>query len=212
MAAGIGAAERNTGSDMTEFMAERPSRDWAAVGLRGIFAILLGVAALVWPGIYLRVLVMLFAGFLFFSGLASIAMAFRRRPARYAWFDIVKGFLEIALALIIVLLPGASMVVPVYIIAVWALFSGAAEIVLAVRWKIAPKFDLLMVAVALISIGFGIFLFLQPRAGVVLVSWLIGIYALVVGASYIFQAYRLRKWRTGADARPVDVPEGDEET
>jgi len=74
--------------------------------------------------------------------------------------------------------------------------TGLLEILTAVRWRAALQDTLFVVAAGLVSIGFAVFLILRPAAGAVTVAWLIGIYALFVGASHVLRAYRLRKART----------------
>jgi uncharacterized membrane protein HdeD (DUF308 family) len=174
-------------------VSRRDASDWIVVGIRGVFALLFGAAALAWPGIYLRVLVLLFAGFLFLSGLSLVGLVIRRWKQRSAWFDVVKGALEIALAVVVALWPGVTAVVLLYVIGAWALATGLLEFLTAVRWRAALADKLLIAAAGLVSVGFGLFLVLRPAAGAVTVAWLIGIYALFVGASYVFRAYRLKR-------------------
>jgi uncharacterized membrane protein HdeD (DUF308 family) len=52
----------------------------------------------------------------------------------------------------------------------------------------------LLVLSGIISILFGIILFGLPGAGVVALSWSLGIYTLLFGISLIGAAFRLRHW------------------
>jgi uncharacterized membrane protein HdeD (DUF308 family) len=50
----------------------------------------------------------------------------------------------------------------------------------------------LLVLCGIISVLLGIILFVQPAAGVVALSWWLGIYALLFGIALISAAFRLR--------------------
>ena len=52
-------------------------RNWGWVVLRGVVAIVFGIATLLWPGITLAALVLLFGAYAFLDGLMMIAS---RRP------------------------------------------------------------------------------------------------------------------------------------
>ena len=52
----------------------------------------------------------------------------------------------------------------------------------------------LLVLSGIISVLLGIILFVQPGAGVVALSWWLGIYALLFGIALIGAAFRMRHW------------------
>jgi hypothetical protein len=72
--------------DMTAALA----RNWWAIALRGVFAILFGAIALVLPGVTIASLLLLFAAYMIVDGILAIVAAIRaaRRHERW-WF--LKG-------------------------------------------------------------------------------------------------------------------------
>ena len=71
-------------------MLQTLARNWWAIVLRGIFAVLFGLGTFFWPGITLAVLVLLYGGYLFVDGIFAILWAlakrhFRGRSSWSAW-------------------------------------------------------------------------------------------------------------------------------
>ena len=60
-------------------MLETLSRNWWAVALRGVAAILFGVLALVWPGITVFALVIVFGAYALVDGAFTLVAAFGNR-------------------------------------------------------------------------------------------------------------------------------------
>src|SRR3954452_19460502 len=60
-------------------MLETLSRHWWAVALRGVAAILFGVLALVWPGITIFALVVVFGAYVLVDGAFTLVAAFGSR-------------------------------------------------------------------------------------------------------------------------------------
>ena len=81
-----------------------------------------------------------------------------------------------------------------FVIGAWAIVTGVFEIVQAVglRHVIANEWLLLLSGAA--SVIFGVLIFF-PRAGLVAVVWLIGIYAIVFSVLLIGLSLRLRSLR-----------------
>ena len=81
----------------TEAMNEILANNWWAVALRGVIAILFGIAAFALPFFTLLSLVVIFAVFSFVDGVFGIIMAVRgaRRGERWIWL-LLNGILGIA--------------------------------------------------------------------------------------------------------------------
>ncbi|MBV9964192.1 MAG: DUF308 domain-containing protein, partial [Alphaproteobacteria bacterium] len=87
-----------------------------------------------------------------------------------------------------------ALVAIIYFIAIWAVISGIALIAAGIA-MIRVNGEWLLVLSGIISILLGIILFVQPGAGVIALSWWLGIYALLFGISVISAAFRLRHWQ-----------------
>src|SRR5215213_8985347 len=109
-----------------------PARNWWALALRGLAAVLFGLAALFWPGLVLAVLIVLFGAYALVDGVLAIIAAFRssgrgmRRPLL-----LIEGVIGILFGLVALFLPGLTALALLYIIAFWAILSGIARIAMA---------------------------------------------------------------------------------
>jgi uncharacterized membrane protein HdeD (DUF308 family) len=58
-------------------MLDTLARTWWAIALRGLVAVLFGVAAFIWPGLTLTVLVILWGAYALVDGVFALVAAFR---------------------------------------------------------------------------------------------------------------------------------------
>jgi len=87
--------------------------------------------------------------------------------------------------------------------------TGVAEIVAAIRLRKQIRHEWLWILSGLLSVAFGVLLFLLPAAGAVALAIWIGAYMLVFGALLIAFGVRLRRWgrmdRSSDDGIPGGV-------
>ena len=164
---------------------------WLAA-VRGIVAILFGIAALVWPGISLLILVYLFGAYVLANGLLALFSMFRERRLVSAWWAVLlEGLVGIAAGLVVFLWPGITILVLLMLIAAWAVVLGIFEIAAAFASDKAAGERWMMGIAGALSIIFGILLFRHPGPGLLTVIWLIGFYAIIWGITLI--AYSLQR-------------------
>jgi uncharacterized membrane protein HdeD (DUF308 family) len=168
--------------------------NWWALAIRGVFAIIFAVIAFVWPGITAAALVLLFGAYALVDGIFSLIAALRaaRHHGRSGAL-LLEGILDLIIAAIVFFWPVEALVAIIYFIAIWAVISGIALIAAGIA-MIRVNGEWLLVLSGIISILLGIILFVQPGAGVVALSWWLGVYALLFGISLIGAASRLRHW------------------
>jgi uncharacterized membrane protein HdeD (DUF308 family) len=186
--------------------------DWRAAAVRGAAAVLFGFLALVWPGLTLTALVLLYGAFVLVHGVSTLAdvlthapgTAGRRGPLAF------MGIVSVAAGIVTFLWPGITALVLLYIIAAWAVVTGAMEIAAAIELRRVIRREWLLVLGGVLSIAFGIVLVAAPGTGALAVTWLIGWYSVVYGALLVALAVRLRRWQLqarpqGQTARPVSA-------
>jgi uncharacterized membrane protein HdeD (DUF308 family) len=164
------------------------AKNWWVLMLRGIFAVLFGVAAFAWPGPTLVALVFLYGAYALVDGVTALwAGAFAR-----AWWLVLSGVLGIIVGVGTFFYPGITAVALFYLIAAWAVSRGIFEIVagIALRKQITGEWALILGGI--FSIIFGVVLVAYPVPGVLALVWLIGTYALVFGVTMIVMAFQLR--------------------
>lgn len=171
------------------------ARNWWIVLLRGIAAIVFGLAAFAWPGLTLAVLVIMFGAFCLVDGIFSTIDAITFRKERDDWkFGLFDGVLGIIVGGLMLLMPGISAFALLLLVAAWAIFGGILRIMAAIRLRKQIEGEWFLVLSGLLSIVFGVAIAALPHAGLVSIAWIIGFWALVFGAMFIFLALRLRKF------------------
>ncbi len=172
---------------MSEVLAE----SWWAVGLRGILGILFGLICLLTPGLAVEVFVILFAAYMLVDGVFAIAAGVKAARNGERWgLLILEGIVDLAAGLVAVLWPAITLVALVWLIAIWAVVTGALMLAGAFslnldhgRWWLALG--------GIASVIFGILLVIEPLIGAVVLTLWIGAYALVFGIFLLILAFQL---------------------
>ena len=174
-------------------MLDNLARNWWALALRGIAAIVFGVLALLWPGITLWVLVLLFAAYMLVDGIFAIVTGLRAAQRHRRWWPlIVEGVLDLVAGVIALFWPQIALLGFIYVAAAWAILSGIALLVAALRLHRAYGEATLIIG-GLVSLGWGILVFFWPIAGELALAWWIAAYALLFGTFMLTFALSLRR-------------------
>jgi uncharacterized membrane protein HdeD (DUF308 family) len=168
------------------------SGNWWALAVRGVAAVLFGLAALIWPGLTLAVLIIFYGAYALLDGVFAIVAGLRAGSGTHRWLLLAEGALGILTGLIAVFWPGVTAVFLLYIIAFWAIFGGLLKIFGAVLLRREIDNEWTMALSGALWVLLGIVLFVLPGAGVLSLAWLIGIFALGAGITQIVLAFRVR--------------------
>jgi uncharacterized membrane protein HdeD (DUF308 family) len=166
---------------------------WWTFVVRGILAIVFGLIALVWPGITLMVLVVLFGIYVIIEGVLSLVAAFNNRWMKSWWILLMEGLAGIVIGCVAFIWPGLTAVVLLIFIAIWAIFTGLLEIGAAIQLRKEIQGEWILALTGVLSILIGLILLINPGAGVLAVVWLIGIYALMFGGLLTFLGLKFHK-------------------
>ena len=168
------------------------SRNWWLLALRGVAAILFGILAMVWPGVTLTFLVLLFGAYALADGLLAVVAALTNNAGERRWWVLLEGLVGIAVAVLTFLWPGATAFSLLYLIAAWAILTGVLEILAAIelRREISNEWFLILSGIA--SVILGVLLVLFPGAGALSVIWLIAAYAVVFGVLLVVLSLRVK--------------------
>jgi uncharacterized membrane protein HdeD (DUF308 family) len=179
-------------------MVTESNRGWWLLILRGICAVLFGILAFVWPGITLASLVLLFGAYALANGVLAMVMAFKApKGSPGKGLTVILGLLSIGAAVITILFPGITALSLVFIIAAWAIVTGAFEVAAGVALRKLMSGTWVLVLSGVLSVIFGMLLFLMPAAGALSLVWLIGAYALVFGVLLLASAIRFKNALAG---------------
>jgi uncharacterized membrane protein HdeD (DUF308 family) len=169
------------------------SRWWALV-VRGIAGILFGALTLVWPGISLFVLVLMWGAYALADGVFSIALSAAAGTEGRPWgWLLFEGLVGLAAGFVTFFWPGITAVVLLAIIAAWALFTGFAEIVAAFELRRVIENEWMLALSGVLSIGFGVLMAVYPRVGALAVVTVIGFYAIAFGSLLVALGMRLHR-------------------
>jgi len=171
-------------------------KNWWVVALRGVLAIVFGILTALMPNITLFALVMLFGTYALIDGGFAIVAAIRRRGGEGPWRALLlEGLVGVAAGVISFVWPGLTALALVYLIGVWAVFTGVLEIIAAIRLRQLITGEAWLALTGVLSVAFGGLVLRAPGAGALaLVLW-IGAYAIVFGILLLALAFRLRGMR-----------------
>jgi uncharacterized membrane protein HdeD (DUF308 family) len=166
------------------------TRYWWLFILRGVFALAFGVLALVRPGAALLALVIVFGAYALLDGVAALVFAFRKDNPHRGW-SIFEGVTGVAAGLLTLLVPGITALTLYVLIASWAVLTGIAEIVIAIRLRRELKGEGWLIAQGLLSVAFGILMVALPAVGVIALVALISAFAFIAGTLWVALGIRL---------------------
>jgi uncharacterized membrane protein HdeD (DUF308 family) len=179
---------------MEATMLEHLGRNWGWIVLRGVAAVLFGVLAFVLPGITLAVLVIVWGAYALADGILSLIAAYRvRDQGKPFWSLVMVGLLGIAAGIVTFIWPGMTALLLLIFIAAWAIVMGIFQIIAAIRLRKEIQNEWLLGLSGVLSVLFGIIMFVQPGAGAIAVIWVIAAYAIVFGVLLIWLGLRLKK-------------------
>lgn len=173
------------------------ARHWWTIALRGVIAILFGIVALTAPGTVLLSLAFVFGIYLLIDGVFGLVGTVRAVSAHGHWGALLaEAVLNILMGLIALFMPGAAVLAFVLLMAAWALISGALMIAAALRLHATHGRWWLGLG-ELASLVWGALLVLAPIMGAVVLTWWLGVYAIVFGVALLIGGWQLRAQRPG---------------
>jgi len=169
----IERAAREAGSDLKKIR-------WA-IGINGALSLALGVVIIIWPGISLYSLVLVFGAYALARGIVGLVVAIGNSDMAGRGWLVASSLAGIAVGVIVFADTGMSALALLYVIGAYAIVLG----IIAIGggfWLPLRGTDRLLLALAgLVSILFGIVMFAKPGAGALALLALIAAYALVLG-------------------------------
>jgi uncharacterized membrane protein HdeD (DUF308 family) len=171
---------------------ERPlaGQIWWVFMLRGALAAALGIFALIWPTLTLKILVLFVGAYLIADGVMGLVVALRRgAPAGRLFLPVVS----VVIGLVVVLWPSQSARTLFMLLGAGALFLGVSYVITARRYAVDAMDRQLMTTAGIVAAVLGMILILWPGVAVVTVSWIIATAALLAAAVMIFLGLRFRQ-------------------
>lgn len=171
------------------------TRNWWLVALRGLLAILFGITAFVWPSLTWLILILMFGVYAILDGLiAMVSGVFQSRYSPRWWVFLVEGFISLIAGVVVLLQPGLAGLALIIVIAFWAILTGLLEIVAAIRLRREIRNEWMLGFGGFLSTILGLLMLIQPQAGGLVITLMIGAYALIFGMLLVALGFRLRSF------------------
>lgn len=174
---------------------------WWLVLLRGIFAIIFGIIAIVAPAAALTGIAIVVGIYLLVDGITEIvhAVQARRSDRRWGWL-LFQGIVSVLGGLAAIILPGVAGLVGglvvLWTIVIYSLMHGILGIASAAGVGEAPGRGWAIVA-GVVAIVFAVLLaiviLVNPGASVLSLIWVAGIYAIIFGIMLVVAAVTVRR-------------------
>jgi uncharacterized membrane protein HdeD (DUF308 family) len=171
-------------------------KSWWLVLLRGLSAIAFGLLAILWPGLSLFVLILLYGVYALADGVFALIGAIRGGGIAPRWWLALVALVSAAAGVVALFWPGLTALVLVLLIGAWSIMRGAFEIIGAIQLRKEIRNEWLLIAGGILSILVGLLLVVAPGAGALALIWVIGAYAVAFGVLLTILAFRLRKLRS----------------
>ncbi len=169
---------------------------WWLVVLRGLCGILFGVVAVLAPGVTILSLVVVFAVYMLADGVFGLISAVMAGQRGERWGLLVgESLFNFVTGVVMLLFPAITVFAFMLLIAVWAIVTGALMIGTAMNHRQDGKWPL--VIGGLVSVVFGIVLAVGPLIGAAVLTWWLGLYALIFGGALLAFGLKLRSVAVG---------------
>jgi len=164
---------------------------WWLIVLRGLAGVVFGLVALFAPGATVISLLLILGAYLMVDGVFGLISALMAGQRQERWGLLVaESVLNLVIGFIVIIVPDIGLTVFMLVLAAWAIVTGGLMIGAAMSHKRDGKGWL--IGGGLISVLFGIVLAVAPIIGAVVLTWWLGVYALVFGVALMVFGFRLR--------------------
>ncbi len=172
---------------------------WRLLLFRGILAILFGLLAIFMPTLTFATIVLWLGAWLAINGVLTIITAIQNRSGDQNWWiGLLAGLVSLLLGIYTFMKPQVTGAAIILYIAILSIIVGIAEIVFAIRIRKEIKGEGWLIAGGAVSVLFGVALLMNPIAGGVTLTLLLGFYALWLGIYLLVLAYRVRNRQVSA--------------
>lgn len=167
---------------------------WWTLTVRGIFAVIFGIAAVFWPHITLTILVYIFSAWILVDGVVRlIAGLTRLGEHQLGALTAIIGFLEVGLGVYLLRHPLVTFTTLVLLIGFLLIIDGVVSAVAALASNEEGGSKALTIIVGLLAILAGILMLFQPVSAGVAFVWILGLYALIAGPMLIVLSFEVKK-------------------
>ena len=178
------------------------ARNWWAVALRGVAGIIFGLIAILAPAAAMVSLALLFGAYLLIDGVFALVAAARAAGHHERWgMLLAEGVLNLIMGGIVFVFPAGAILAFVFVTAAWALITGGLMLASASNLHVSHGRWWLALG-GIVSLIWGVLLVVAPLAGALVLTWWLGVYAILFGISMLVLGFQLRGRHRGAYGAP----------
>jgi uncharacterized membrane protein HdeD (DUF308 family) len=158
---------------------------------RGVGAVIMGLIALIWPGITIGAFVIIFAIYAFVAAGGDAARAFRSESAGPVVGRLLLAALDVVAGIVALTWPGITVLAAVLWIAAWALVTGIVDLGLTFQTHSTAGERALHGLTGVVLLLFSLSLWVHPDIGVLSLTEIFGLFSLFTGVTLLFSAFSL---------------------
>jgi len=166
--------------------------DWRSLLVRGVAAAAIGVAVMVWPDITLKILVMLIGVWILIDGIGLLAAAVASDSGAAKGLYGLLGLLALIAAFYCIFRPGVAAGTVIWVIGIWMIVRGVFELFAAFGSGLGMPRWLALLSAA-VDFVLGIVFVTHPDQTATGLSWLFGLFILLLGILLVWLAFIARK-------------------
>jgi uncharacterized membrane protein HdeD (DUF308 family) len=169
---------------------EEVGRSWGWVLFFGFLTLVIGILVMVWPDATLKVFALLFGLQLLVVGIYRLVKSFSAGQQHRVW-SILLGIIAIFLGVLVLRNIWSTVVLLTAILGVYWIISGIVDFIMAVGDKAYPQrgFTIFLAIVQFIA---GIVIVAYPAESATAMSWLLGLWFVILGVIGIVLAFLVR--------------------
>lgn len=179
-----------------------------ALGLSGVASIVFGIIVIVWPGISLFSLVIVFGAYALARGVLGLIAAVSSPIKQGRGWLVLSSLAGIAVGVIVFLRTDMSALALLYVIGAYAFALGFLAIVGAFDLPLDTGDSVALGLTGVVSILFGVVVFAKPGDGALVLLALIAAYALILGATEVIVAIGGKRIVESRLKQYVKLPDG----
>jgi uncharacterized membrane protein HdeD (DUF308 family) len=184
---------RNRGAGMSDPLAQQLFKgSGTALIIRGAAAVIFGILVVLWPGVSMLALVILFGIYALFDGATNVVHYVTRKRRRSVW-QLVGGIISVLAGIAAFVWPGITALSLTFVIGLWAVLLGVSQMALAFEAKRTVESWWLWLITGIVTTLFGLFLVILPGAGILSLLGLLSAFAILLGLLLIAAGVGLRR-------------------
>lgn len=166
---------------------------WWTILSRGLLALALAICAFVWPQQTLGILIKLLGAYFLLDGAIAVVAAFRGGDQTAS---LLQAIVSLAIGLVLLFWTGVSAKLFLVFVGIWLVLQGIGLFMSSRKIDPTQGERGLTAVVGGIMAVIGVVFVLWTDTGIVAISWLIGIGALIIGGLLVYLATRVKKLQT----------------